>query len=91
MVSTLIIGIIILVAGLLLRYWINRRKFYRRSITGSEGFSSYERSVAVRFAEWLGKLIAYVLIILGLLSIWSYYREKRVKEKKQDQMMEMKK
>ncbi len=36
MVASLVIGIIFLVAGLGLRYWINRRKFYRRSPMGEQ-------------------------------------------------------
>lgn len=80
MIASLVLGIIALVLGLGLRYWINRRKFYRRSPMGSEGFSSYEKSVAVTFLERLGKWIAYALIILGLLFLWSYYKQKKAKE-----------
>lgn len=79
MVASLILGIIALVLGLGLRYWINRRKFYRRSPMGSEGFSSYEKSVAVTFLERVGKWIAYALIIFGLLFLWSYSRQKKAK------------
>ena len=78
--TTLILGIIALVGGIALRYWINRRKFYRRSPTGSEGFSNYEKSVLIRFLERIGKWIAYVLIILGVLFLWSYSRQKAAKE-----------
>ncbi|ASV79750.1 molybdenum ABC transporter permease [Elizabethkingia anophelis] len=77
MMSSLIIGIIFLVAGLALRYWINRRRFYRRSPTGAEGFSSYEKSVAIKFVERVGKWVAYALIIFGLLSLWVYSKEKK--------------
>jgi membrane protein DedA with SNARE-associated domain len=81
MIASLVLGIIALVLGLGLRYWINRRKFYRRSPMGSEGFSSYEKSVAVTFLERVGKWLAYALIIFGLLFLWSYYRQKKAKEK----------
>ena len=81
MEASLVIGIIFLVLGLGLRYWINRRKFYRRSDTGAEGFSSYEKQVAIKFIERVGKWIAYALIIFGLLSLWVYSREKKDKEK----------
>ncbi|MYY43971.1 molybdenum ABC transporter permease [Elizabethkingia anophelis] len=81
--ASLVVGIVFLVVGLALRYWINRRKFYRRSITGLEGFSSYEKSVAVRFIERIGKLLSYLLIIFGLLSLWSYSRQKKAKEKQE--------
>lgn len=81
MVASLVLGIIALVLGLGLRYWINRRKFYRRSPTGAEGFSSYEKSVAVTFLERVGKWVAYILIIFGVLFLWSYSRQKSEKEK----------
>ena len=83
MVAFLVIGIIFLVFGLGLRYWINRRKFYRRSVTGSEGFSSYEKSVGITFIERIIKWIAYALIIFGLLSLLVYSIEKKEKEKQQ--------
>lgn len=79
--TTLNLGIIALVSGLILRYWINRRKFYRRSPLGSEGFSNYEKSVLIRFFEWIGKWIAYALIILGILFLWNYSRQKSAIEK----------
>ncbi|MEA1849915.1 molybdenum ABC transporter permease [Chryseobacterium sp. MHB01] len=81
MVASLVIGIIFLVAGLALRYWINRRKFYRCGPMGAEGFSSYEGSVFIKFIERIGKWIAYALIIFGLLSLWVYFREKKDREK----------
>lgn len=86
MVSSLVIGILFLVLGLGLRYWINRRKFYRRSPTGAEGFSSYESSVAIKFLERVGKWIAYTMIIFGLLTLWVYSREKKDKEKQEVRM-----
>ncbi|MGV8963405.1 MAG: molybdenum ABC transporter permease [Candidatus Saccharimonadaceae bacterium] len=77
MVASLVIGILFLIVGLGLRYWINRRKFYRRSITRAEGFSSYEKSVGIKFIERVGKWVAYALIIFGVLSLWVYSREKK--------------
>ena len=81
MIASLIIGIIFLVAGLGLRYWINRRKFYRRGPMGAEGFSSYESSVIIKLLEKFGNWVAYALIIFGLLSLWVYSREKKEMEK----------
>lgn len=81
MIASLVIGIIFLVFGLALRYWINRRKFYRRGPMGAEGFSSYESSVFIKLIERVGKWIAYAMIIFGLLALWAYSREKKEKEK----------
>ncbi len=36
--SQLVMGIIPLVIGIGLIYWIKRRKFYRRNAVGAEGF-----------------------------------------------------
>ena len=77
---TLFLSILALVSGFGLRYWINRRKFYRRSPLGAEGFSSYEKSVFISFLERTGKWIAFILIVFGLLFFWSYSRQKKEKE-----------
>ena len=84
--SQLVLGIIPLVIGIGLIYWVSRRKFYRRNAVGAEGFSSFESSVFVRFVERIGKWIAYVLIIIGILFIWSYSQMKTEKEKKQSEL-----
>src|SRR5699024_4190073 len=78
---TLVIGIIALVLGVGLIYWISRRKFYRRNMAGVEGFSSFEASVLVRFLERLGKWIAYALILIGLISVWASSKIEKNKEK----------
>lgn len=80
--AQLVFGIVVIVIGLGLIYWINRRKFYRRNAMGAEGFSSFEASVFIRFIERIGKWIAYALIIIGIVSIWTYSQIK--KEEKQN-------
>jgi hypothetical protein len=77
----LFLGIIALIIGVSLRYWINRRKFYRRNPMGLEGFSSYEKSVVTIFLEGSLKWISFGLIIFGLLMLWSYSK-KESKEKR---------
>lgn len=77
----LFLGVIALIIGVSFRYWINRRKFYRRSPMGIEGFSSYEKSVVTIFFEGSAKWISFVLIIFGLLMLWSYSK-KESKEKR---------
>lgn len=77
--SQLVLGIIPLVIGIGLVYWVNRRKFHRRNAVGAEGFSSFEASVFIRFIERMGKRIAYALIIIGVLFIWSYSQMKNDK------------
>lgn len=81
--SILVIGIIAFLIGIGLIYWISRRKFYRRNVAGLEGFSSFEASVLVRLVERLGKWIGYLLILIGLLSLWTASRVE--KDKKQQE------
>ena len=84
--AQLVLGIIPVVIGIGLIYWISRRKFYRRNVAGIEGFSSFEKSVFIRFIERVGKWIAYALIIYGLLSIWTYFQLKKEQEKQQSKV-----
>lgn len=84
--SQLVLGIIPLVTGIGLVCWISRRKFYRRNAVGAEGFSSFEASVFTRFIERIGKWVAYALIIIGILLIWSYTQMKKDKEKQKQEL-----
>ncbi|MGE8535770.1 MAG: molybdenum ABC transporter permease [Chryseobacterium sp.] len=70
----LIISIVFLLLGFSLRYLINRRKFNRRGVSGIEEFSSYEKATILRYVERFGKWIAYILIAIGLLYLWRFYR-----------------
>ena len=81
----LVFGIISFVIAIVLLYWINRRKFYRRNMAGIEGFSSFETSVLVRFLEAIGKLLAYALIIFGIFLIWTHFLLKKYEKKQQKQ------
>ncbi|MBE8712717.1 molybdenum ABC transporter permease [Sphingobacterium hungaricum] len=67
--TPLVIGILILLFGIYLRYWINRRRFNRRGPSGLQHFASYEKSVATRSIEGFCKLLAYASILIGLFLI----------------------
>jgi len=53
---------ILLGLGLLIRYWIGRRRFNRRGIAGLQLFSSYEK-------WWITTRIEDLFNFLGLLAI----------------------
>jgi len=59
-------AIVSIIVGMVMIYFVNRRKFNRRTFTGIEAFSSYEASVATRFTEYVVKLIAIGLILFGI-------------------------
>lgn len=78
---TLILAVAMFIPGMLLIFWINKRKFNRRNVAGLEGFSSYEKSLLTRVLEIIGKLIAYALILFSLFLFLMYALEKRQKDK----------
>jgi len=61
------IPIILFLGGCALRYWVGRRRFYRRNSFGIEEFSNYERSKLTHLLEELLTFIAIFLIIAALL------------------------
>jgi len=61
------LAIFVILIGVAIKYWIGRRRFNRRSITGVETFRSYESMRLLRFIEWLGVLIANIFIVGGIL------------------------
>lgn len=66
-----IIGVVLLLIGMAMRYWVNRRRFNRRTITGMQVFNSYEKALAQTWLEKLVKLAGLALVLFGLLLIAS--------------------
>lgn len=60
-----VLGYLLLLIGLALRYWLNRRKFNRIVGYRTEGFRSYEHKTAARGLEWLLKKSS-----LGVYPFW---------------------
>lgn len=69
----LIIGVILLLGGIALNISINRRRFYRRGPGGLQHFESYGKAVGTTFLERIGKIIAFLLIVIGLFLTISYF------------------
>ena len=59
-------GIALIFVGLVLRYMIKRRKFYRRTVTGMELFDSYESAWLTRFLEKTIFWVATLMILVGV-------------------------
>ena len=72
-ISLQVQGIIMLVIGIAIRYWIAKRKFNRRAITGAQVFNSYKESVFIRVFEWLVKWAGTILIVIGAILIIMRY------------------
>ena len=68
-----VIGIVFILVALYLRYWRNKRKFYRRNAVGVEEFNSYDKSVLINLVENFAKFIYYFLFIVGVLILLLTY------------------
>lgn len=62
-------GLILLSAGLLIRFLIGGRRFKRRNLAGLQVFSSYAASQIIPFIEWVLNLIGLLLIVFGIVTI----------------------
>lgn len=64
-----IAGAIAIIAGVLISYYISRRKFNRRANTGVEFFKTYEKAWLTTLIEKFGRLFALILILGGVVLI----------------------
>lgn len=62
-----VIGIILILLGIGIRYQIGKRRFNRRNIAGIEQFTSYKKLVTTRTGEGFARFMANLLIFLGIL------------------------
>lgn len=67
----MIIGILMVVVGAVLHFWLGNRAFKRRNQSGLETFSSYGKSVGVRAGERIILVISRLLIFVGLVWVGS--------------------
>ena len=67
MISLKFIAGFIFTVGAGIRYWVNRRRFNRRNFSGVEVFKNYEHKTGARFIDQLLKLIAWLLMIGGVI------------------------
>ena len=62
-------GYILILLGAALLYFRRRNKFNRRNVAGVEEFKSFEHSVGNKVLEMGMKIVAYLLIIMGLIFV----------------------
>lgn len=87
MASVQLYGFIVLAVGAAIRYWIGRRRFYRRGVGGLQQFSTYNKALANTFFERVMGLMALLLIVFGMfLFVVGWYNNhatKKAQESKQ--------
>ncbi|WP_084121668.1 hypothetical protein [Aquiflexum balticum] len=74
-------GWLMVVIGLAIRYVISRRRFYRRGLGGLQHFRSYERGVFITFIEWIFSLLAFLILLGGIVTLGLYYGNKYFEKK----------
>jgi hypothetical protein len=62
-------GILLLIAGLFIRYQIGRRRFNRRSIAGVQIYGSYLKGLLTTIGETILNLTGAVLLMAGVVSL----------------------
>jgi hypothetical protein len=75
-IGTQVFGIIVVLVGFALRYWVNRRRFNRRNFAGLQTFNSYEQKVTVKLFERIVKLVGLGVIAFGIFLILAGYAER---------------
>lgn len=75
-------GGLAILAALVIRHIIKRRRFYRRNAYGAQTFRSYSRSIIIPLIEGIINLVALVLLIYGTLLLVTglMYKENRPSE-----------
>lgn len=68
-IAFIVVGIIALVIGIALRFFVGRRRFYRRNQSGLQGFKNYRSAVFTPFIEGILAYIGWLLIIIGVTSL----------------------
>jgi uncharacterized protein YneF (UPF0154 family) len=69
-------GWILLVTGIIVKYFIARRRFSRRGPGGLQHFSSFEKGLLITIIEYVFSLLSYLLILGGILFLGFYYSSK---------------
>lgn len=66
-------GVVMLALGVGIILWTNQRAFNRRNVAGVQEFSSYGHSLLVRTLERIGRLLAWLFILVGAGSLLVYF------------------
>lgn len=64
-----IYAICFIAIGLLIRYFIAKRRFNRRGIGGLQHYSSYGVGLVTTIVEWLFKWLGNILLIAGIFML----------------------
>lgn len=63
------VGVILIILGVLVRYAVARRRFYRRGVAGLQHYPNFLTALFTTVIEWLLVWLSYGLILLGV--VWN--------------------
>ena len=72
------IGILMVVVGAALHFWLGNRAFKRRNQSGLETFSSYGKAMGTQAGERIVLVISRLLTFIGLVWIGSVWLVNRM-------------
>ena len=67
------VGAIMLALGVGIILWTNQRAFNRRNVAGVQEFNSYGHALLIRTLERIGRLVAWLLMLVGTGSLFVYF------------------
>ncbi|MDR7131671.1 hypothetical protein J2X69_004035 [Algoriphagus sp. 4150] len=73
-----ILGGMLVLSGFAIRYWVGKRRFYRRGPGGLQHYSHYSRALIVSTIERVANFLSLPIILVGIFLLvfwWMYVRE----------------
>jgi len=82
-----VLGGALVLCGFGIRYWVGKRRFYRRGLGGLQHYSSYSKALVVSTIERIANLLTIPMILGGIFLLvfwWTYVREIALSRNKED-------
>ncbi|MFP9097756.1 hypothetical protein ACLI09_01775 [Flavobacterium sp. RHBU_24] len=73
LISVLVLGILMLLMGIILKYIIGKRRFRRRTLGNMEVFKNYNSSLYIPFFEKIVVLFSWLFMLGGVFLIGLWY------------------
>lgn len=77
---------ILIVAALVIQYFIARRRFNRRGVGGLQHYNSFEKAVVTGSIEKAGKWISILMLVSGLVILLMLWTDKKLVERNREKV-----
>lgn len=88
MTYLIILAILAIVLGIIMRCYVAKKRFNRRTIGGMQMFSSYEKGVATTIFERIIKFVGTLLLIAGMIFLIMFWITNRQDQKAQQKAVQ---